>query len=98
MLAWDVAFNIRPPHWPGPGDAESPSLFVSNVPLDPFVAEGGDEGAPVVRAHPESPSGAAIREAAGRLVELVPPAADETCTARIALLMEQLDQGAPSRS
>jgi ATP-binding protein involved in chromosome partitioning len=65
--------------------------LISRGPLDPFVAEGGDEGAPVVRAHPESPSGAAIREAAGRLVELVPPAADETCTARVARLLEAMD-------
>jgi ATP-binding protein involved in chromosome partitioning len=70
--------------------------LIARVPLDPFVAEGGDEGAPVVRAHPGSPSAAAIVEAAGRIVELVPPAADETCTARIALLMEQLEQDTPS--
>ena len=70
--------------------------LIAQVPLDPFVAEGGDEGAPVVRAHPGSPSAAAILEAAGRIVELVPPAADETCTARIAVLMEQLEQGTPS--
>jgi ATP-binding protein involved in chromosome partitioning len=70
--------------------------LIAQVPLDPFVAEGGDEGAPVVRAHPGSPSAAAILEAAGRIVELVPPAADETCTARIAVLMEQLEQETPS--
>lgn len=70
--------------------------LIAEVPLDPFVAEGGDEGTPVVRAHPGSPSAAAILEAAGRIVELVPPAADETCTARIAVLMEQLEQGTPS--
>jgi ATP-binding protein involved in chromosome partitioning len=70
--------------------------LIARVPLDPFVVEGGDEGSPVVRTHPGSPSATAIREAAGRIVELVPPAADETCTARIALLMEQLEQGTPS--
>ncbi len=65
--------------------------LIAQVPLDPFVVEGGDEGAPVVRAHPGSPSATAIRQAASRIVELVPPAEDETCTARIALLMEQLE-------
>jgi hypothetical protein len=46
---------------------------------------------PVVTAHPEAPSAQAIIAAAARIVELVPPAEDETCTARIAVLMEQLE-------
>jgi ATP-binding protein involved in chromosome partitioning len=64
--------------------------LLGQVPLDPFVVEGGDQGTPVVRAHPESPAGFAIAETAKRLTELVPPAADETCTSRIAILAEQL--------
>ncbi|HUG75607.1 MAG TPA: P-loop NTPase, partial [Acidimicrobiia bacterium] len=64
--------------------------LISRVPLDPFVVEGGDGGNPVVVAHPEAPSAQAIIAAAARIVELVPPAAEETCTARIAVLMEQL--------
>ena len=64
--------------------------LLGQIPLDPFVVEGGDNGVPVVRAHPDSPAAAAISETAKRLTELVPPAADETCTSRIAILAEQL--------
>ncbi|OFW65380.1 MAG: hypothetical protein A2Z12_04555 [Actinobacteria bacterium RBG_16_68_21] len=64
--------------------------LIARIPLDPMVVEGGDDGSPVVDTHPEAPSAQAIIAAAARIVELVPPAADETCTARIALLMEAL--------
>lgn len=64
--------------------------LLAQVPLDPFVVEGGDTGRPVVTAHPEAPSARAITAAAARLQELVPPAAAETCSARVALLVEQL--------
>ncbi len=67
--------------------------LIASVPLDPLVVAGGDDGAPVVRAHPEAPSAQAIIRAAARIVELVPPAADETCTARLAVLMESLATG-----
>jgi len=67
--------------------------LIARVPLDPMVVAGGDSGAPVVDAHPEAPSAQAIIAAAARIVELVPPAADETCTARIALLLEALGTG-----
>ncbi|MCJ7725546.1 MAG: Mrp/NBP35 family ATP-binding protein [Acidimicrobiia bacterium] len=70
--------------------------LIGHIPLDPFVVEGGDDGAPVVRAHPDAPSARAIAGAAARILELVPPAADETCTARIAVLMEQLEQNPAS--
>ncbi|MBU1225945.1 MAG: Mrp/NBP35 family ATP-binding protein [Actinobacteria bacterium] len=68
--------------------------LIGSIPLDPFVVEGGDDGAPVVRAHPDAPSARAVAGVAARILELVPPAADETCTARIAVLMEQLGQDA----
>jgi ATP-binding protein involved in chromosome partitioning len=71
--------------------------LIAQVPLDPFVVEGGDGGDPVVEAHPDSPSAREITRGAARLVELVPPAEDETCTARIAVLMEQLGDAAPPR-
>lgn len=64
--------------------------LLGQVPLDPNVVDGGDEGRPVVTADPLGPAGAAIRSIASRLVELVPPAAADTCTARIAVLEEQL--------
>lgn len=67
--------------------------LIAQVPLDPGVVEGGDDGAPVAIARPTSPSGTAFLQAAARIVELVPPAEDETCTARIAVLMDQLADG-----
>ncbi|HSM02384.1 MAG TPA: P-loop NTPase [Acidimicrobiia bacterium] len=70
--------------------------LIASVPLDPMVVSGGDEGSPVVSAHPQAPSAQAIIAAAARIVELVPPAEDETCTARIAVLMEQLEGKAGS--
>ncbi len=72
--------------------------LIGQIPLDPFVVEGGDEGAPIVRAHPDSPAGNAIRRAAAELTMLIPPAEDETCTSRIALLAEQLESMVPERA
>lgn len=66
--------------------------LIGKIPLDPQVVAGGDDGSPVVRAHPDSPSAVAIKAAAAKILDLVPPAADETCTARIAVLMEQLER------
>ena len=64
--------------------------LLGQVPLDPGVVNGGDEGRPVVTADPDGPAGASIRSVASRLLELVPPAAEDSCTARIAVLEEQL--------
>ena len=64
--------------------------LLGRVPIDPFIVEGGDEGRPVVSAHPGAPSARALFAAAERLLELIPPAADETCTARVTVLAEQL--------
>jgi ATP-binding protein involved in chromosome partitioning len=65
--------------------------LIGQIPLDPSVVDGGDEGEPVVRTNPASPAGSTIIAAAKRLTELVPPAEDETCTARIAVLADQLE-------
>jgi ATP-binding protein involved in chromosome partitioning len=78
----------------GGGEALAAELGVpllASVPLDTFVASGGDGGLPVVTAHPETPSAVAITAAAARLVELVPPADEETCAGRIATLLAQLE-------
>ena len=64
--------------------------LLGQVPLDPNVVNGGDEGRPVVTADPDGPAGREIHSVADRLLELVPPAAADTCTARIAVLEEQL--------
>ena len=53
--------------------------LLAQVPIDPAVAEGGDEGKPVVRAFPGNPAARAIILAAKRLVTLLPP--DGTGTA-----------------
>ncbi len=64
--------------------------LLGEIPLDPEVVIGGDEGSPVVRAHPDSPAAAAFAAAAKTLTELVPPAAADSCTSRIAILEAQL--------
>ena len=64
--------------------------LLGQIPLDPSVVNGGDEGRPVVTDDPDGPAGTSIRSVAARLVELIPPAAEDTCTARIAVLEEQL--------
>ncbi|MBT8201744.1 MAG: Mrp/NBP35 family ATP-binding protein [Acidimicrobiia bacterium] len=64
--------------------------LIASIPLDPYVVEGGDAGAPVATTHPESPAGMAVLAGARRLTELLPPAEDETCTARIDRLLDAL--------
>ena len=64
--------------------------LLGQIPLDPNVVNGGDEGRPVVIGDPDGPAGTSIRSVAARLVDLIPPAAEDTCTARIAVLAEQL--------
>lgn len=66
--------------------------LLGSVPLDPRVAAGGDNGNPVVIAEPDSPSGQAITNAAKELTALLPPIADDGCSARLALVAEQLTQ------
>ncbi len=78
----------------GGGDELAADLSVpllGQIPLDPLVVSGGDSGSPVTTAQPDSIAASAFRHVAGRVVELVPPAADETCTGRIAKLIEALD-------
>ncbi|MCP3998581.1 MAG: Mrp/NBP35 family ATP-binding protein [bacterium] len=62
------------------------------VPIDPRVAEGGDAGKPVVLTNPTSPSAVAIAAAAETLTTLLPPIADDGCSARLTLVAEQLAQ------
>lgn len=65
--------------------------LIGHIPLDPAVVQGGDSGAPVARSDPDGAAARAFRAAAEKLVELVPPAQDETCTGRIAKLIEALE-------
>ncbi len=66
--------------------------LIGTIPLDPAVVTGGDEGAPVVIAHPDNAAARAFQHVAAEVVTLVPPAEDETCTGRIAKLIEGLEQ------
>ncbi len=65
--------------------------LIASIPLDPDVVPGGDHGKPVVSAGTGSPAGAALRDAAETLVQLVPPAEMETCTGRIAKILTELE-------
>ncbi len=78
----------------GGGDELAESLgvpLVGTIPLDEHIVSGGDRGMPVVRANPDGKSARAFAAAARRITELVPAARDETCTARVARLLEALD-------
>jgi ATP-binding protein involved in chromosome partitioning len=84
-------------HYPlfgsGGGEALAADLGVEllgSVPLDPRVAEGGDSGRPVVTADPASPAAIAITGAAKTLTSLLPPIADDGCSARLTLVAEQI--------
>ncbi len=66
--------------------------LLGQIPLDPLVVAGGDDGAPVVSARPGSAAAVAFQDLAARLVAAVPPAEDETCTARIAVITDQLSK------
>jgi len=62
--------------------------LLGQVPLDPNVVSGGDEGNSVVAQDDGGPAADAFRQIAKRVTELVPPADQDTCTARIAVLAE----------
>jgi ATP-binding protein involved in chromosome partitioning len=64
--------------------------LLAQIPLDPAVVSGGDEGAPVTTQFPQAPAAAQFRGAVDRLLELLPPVDEENCTGRIAKLLEQL--------
>jgi ATP-binding protein involved in chromosome partitioning len=66
--------------------------LIASIPLDPEVVPGGDLGVPVVTTGTGSPAGIVMRDAAARLVELVPPADLETCTGRIAKILTELEE------
>ena len=61
----------------GGGEAIAQELgvpFLGKVPLDPSVVDCGDEGRPLVRAHPDSPAAAAYRQIAATLAGAGGPA------------------------
>ncbi|MFO7299541.1 MAG: Mrp/NBP35 family ATP-binding protein [Actinomycetes bacterium] len=77
----------------GGGEELAGSLGVpllGTVPLDHAVVEGSDGGRPVV-LDGSGPAAGAILAIRDRLVELVPPLQIQTCSARIAQLLAELD-------
>ena len=84
----------------GGGDDLANSIgapLLSRIPFDIRVVEGGDRGQPVSATASRSPAAIAFAETAARLVELVPPAQDETCTGRLAKLLEGLVPAGPEQ-
>lgn len=79
----------------GGGQALADSIgtpLLNKVPFDTRVVQGGDRGQPVAAEVPASGAALAFGEIATLLVQLVPPAQDETCTGRLAKLLEGLAQ------
>lgn len=68
--------------------------LLGSIPLDQAVVEGGDNGKPVVLAPTSGPAAAALADAVGKVMAVVPPADMETCTGRIAKLISDLEDGA----
>ena len=66
--------------------------LLTRVPFDMRVVEGGDSGRPVAAELPPTGAALAFAETAELLVQLVPPAQNETCTGRLAKLLEGLAQ------
>jgi len=60
--------------------------LLGSVPIDEFVATGGDSGEPVVSTHPNSPAGAELASVAKRITEILPPLALDSCIGRLSAL------------
>lgn len=65
--------------------------LLARVPIDAAVVEGGDEGRPVVVTDPDGPAARAIVAARDRILAVLPPMGMDSCSARIAVLGEQLE-------
>ncbi len=65
--------------------------LIGSIPIDPAITSGGDDGNPIITGEPDTPAARAFAAAARRLVELIPPTANETCATRLALLAEQME-------
>jgi len=77
----------------GGGETLSHDLGVpllGSVPIDPFVASGGDTGQPVVAVHPDSPAAIEIVSVADRITQILPPLALDNCVGRLSALVDQL--------
>jgi ATP-binding protein involved in chromosome partitioning len=68
--------------------------LLCSVPLDPAVVEAGDSGHPLVLTSEAGPAAEALSSLVARLIQALPPAELETCTGRIAKLLDDLENGA----
>jgi ATP-binding protein involved in chromosome partitioning len=76
--------------------AEIGAPLVARIPIEPEVAAGGDAGAPVALADPESPAAVAFHDLAARIAtELLPPIEMSGCTARILDLVADAGRASP---
>lgn len=64
--------------------------LLGSVPIDPFVASGGDNGRPVVTDHPESPAALEIVLVAEQITQILPPLALDNCVGRLGALLDEL--------
>jgi len=65
--------------------------LVGSVPIEEAVSEGGDTGAPVVLARPDTPAATELRRIADEIVTtLLPPVEMSGCTARMQELVDRL--------
>lgn len=67
--------------------------LLGSIPLDQNVVAGGDSGEPVILGEP-GPARTALESIVQSLLTALPPADQETCTGRIARLLEDLENGA----
>ena len=64
--------------------------LLGSIPLDAEVVRGGDEGRPVATHLPDHPAAREFHKITDQLTKLLPPAEDETCTARLSVLEDML--------
>lgn len=70
--------------------------LLGSVPIDPLLASGGDEGAPVILVQPDAPAAAAITSVAAAITEILPPLALDNCVGRLGVLLDELVADSPS--
>lgn len=77
----------------GGGDELAETLgvpVIGRIPLDPAIVDGADNGRPIVTHVPDNVAAVAFNAATDELLIRVPPAQDETCTGRIAKILDEL--------
>jgi ATP-binding protein involved in chromosome partitioning len=64
--------------------------LLGRIPFDLHVVADGDAGSPIVRSHPETETATAFKDVAARLIDALPPAGQETCTGRLARILDDV--------